>query len=69
MQDADDGEISVPEQFCHDAMAIFLHYIYKDELPNGLSAQRVIEVLHVACYYGVPRYDQPIVYVWLFEIW
>ncbi|GMH40376.1 hypothetical protein BSKO_08280 [Bryopsis sp. KO-2023] len=55
MLDANDGELSVPEQFCHDAMAIFLHYIYKDELPESLSAQRVIEILHVACYYGVPR--------------
>lgn len=55
MQDANDGELSVPEQFCPDAMASFLHYIYKDELPRKLSAQSVIEVLHVACYYGVPR--------------
>jgi len=55
MQDAGDEELSVPSQFSQEAMSLFLRYIYKDELQPDLSPQTVIDVLHVACYYGVPR--------------
>lgn len=55
MQDAGDDELSVPGQFSQDAMSFFLQYIYKDELPDELTPQTVIDILHVACYYGVPR--------------
>lgn len=55
MQDAGDDELSVPAQFSQDAMSFFLQYIYKDELPDELTPQTVIDILHVACYYGVPR--------------
>lgn len=55
MQDAGDEELSVPSQFSQEAMSLFLRYIYKDELQADLPPQTVIDVLHVACYYGVPR--------------
>lgn len=55
MQDSEDYELTVPSQFSQEAMSLFLQYIYKDELPDNLSAQIVIDVMHVACYYGVPR--------------
>eukprot|EP00210_Caulerpa_lentillifera_P008674 g8273.t1 len=55
MQDACDDKLSVPVQFSQDAISLFLQYIYKDELPDQLTPQTVIDVLHIACYYGVPR--------------
>jgi hypothetical protein len=39
-------------------MNMFLHYLYHDELPQGLDPSRVVEVAHVSCYYGTPRCGQ-----------
>lgn len=56
MLDADDKEITVPGQFTEEAISIFLQYVYKDELPKDLTKEMTVNVLHAACYYGVPRY-------------
>ena len=55
MCDSEDDELCVPSQFSQEAMSHFLQYIYKDELPGDLDSQLVIDILHAACYYGVPR--------------
>jgi len=55
MQDSLDDELEVPAQFSQESMSLLIRYIYKDTLPEDLTAQMVIDLLHVACYYGVPR--------------
>eukprot|EP00210_Caulerpa_lentillifera_P001264 g1220.t1 len=55
MQDSTAEELTVPSHFSQDSMALFLQYIYKDELPDQLTPQTVIDIVHVAGYYGVPR--------------
>ena len=55
MRDAGEGELRVPETFSHESMNAFMHYVYKDELPRKLAASQIIQVLHIACYYGVTR--------------
>lgn len=45
----------VPEGFTLSAMQHLLLYLYTDELQPGLEPSRVVELLHVAAYYGTPR--------------
>eukprot|EP00803_Ostreobium_quekettii_P009046 evm.model.scf_1524.2 EVM.evm.TU.scf_1524.2 scf_1524:3912-16148(-) len=55
MKDANNGELRSPETFEKEPMSMFLHYVYKDELPGRMDANVITQVLHIACYYGVPR--------------
>lgn len=55
MRDADDCCHAVPDSFSHASMEAFLYYVYHDEVADSMKASQVADLLHVACYYGVPR--------------
>lgn len=45
----------VPEGFSRSSLEALLLFLYRDELADGLEPADVVQLLHVAAYYGTPR--------------
>lgn len=45
----------VPDMFQRPAVQALVEYVYSDQLAKGLEPDKVLDVLHVASYYGAGR--------------